>query len=88
MFNKTKKEYEDDDGRVICNMDVEGMRWHAKSIRPKDSNATKVLQGEQMTRSESWRYTWSAVLAGLLIVSVFSVTWVLFILFCTEIWFR
>jgi hypothetical protein len=41
-----------------------------------------------MTRSEARRFTWYAVLAGRLIVAVFSATWVLFALFCTQIWFR
>lgn len=82
----------DDDGRVICNMDVEGMRprsmqWLDKHIHREKSTARPVSQGEQLTRSETWRYAWSAVLSGLLIVLVFSVGWVLFILFCTEVWF-
>lgn len=87
MANKSKQ-YDDDDGRVICNMDVEGTRWHDKAIRRRENETRRVAQGNQMTRSEAWRYTWYAVLAGLLIVAVFAVTWVLFILFCTEIWFR
>jgi len=87
MANKPKQ-YDDDDGRVISSMDVEGMRWHDKTVRRREIETRRVAQGEQMTRSEAWRYTWYAVLAGLLIVAVFAVTWVLFILFCTEIWFR
>jgi len=88
MIGKQKKQYEDDDGRVICNMDVEGTRWHDKAVRRKKQAARKMPSGEQMSRSEVWSYTGSAVLAGLLIVMVFSVTSVLFTLFCTEIWFR
>ncbi len=88
MIEKPNKQFEDDDGRVICNMDVEGMRWHDKSVRRREQAARKMPSSEQLTGSETWRFTWSAVLAGLLIVSVFSVTWVLFILFCTKIWFR
>ena len=34
MANKPKQ-YDDDDGRVICNMDVEGMRWHDKRVRAR-----------------------------------------------------
>ena len=87
MMNKPKQ-YDDDNDRVICNMDVDGMRWHDKGIRREKYATRKVAQGERMTRSEAWRYSWYAVLAGLLIASVFSVTWVLFILFCTKVWFR
>ena len=87
MANKLKQ-YEDDDGRVICNMDVEGMRWHDKRVRRESREARRVSQGDQMTKSEARQFTWYAVLAGMLIAAVFSVTWILFILFCTKIWFR
>ena len=88
MIGKQKKQYEDDDGRVICSMDVEGTRWHDKTVRRKKRAVRLLPSGEQMTRSEVWSYAGSAVLAGLLIALVFSVTWVLFTLFCTQIWFR
>ena len=87
MANKPRQ-FDDDDGRVICNMDVEGMRWHDKRVRRESREARRVIQGDQMTKSEARQFTWYAVLAGLLIATVFSVTWVLFILFCTEIWFK
>lgn len=88
MVEKMKKEIVEDDGRVICNMDVEGMRWYDKGARRKDFEGRKTPVGDQLTRSEARRYTWSALLAALSIVAIFSVSWVLFILFCTEIWFR
>ncbi len=88
MVKNTQKQYEDDDGRVICNMDVEGMRWFEKNARRNEQAARKIPQGNQMTRSEAWRYTWYSILAGLSIAAVFSVTWILFILFCTQVWFR
>ncbi len=87
-MNPQPKKYDDDDGRVICNMDLEGMRWHDKAARRKKTATRQVSQGEQMTRSEARRYAWYAVQAGLLIASVFSVVLVLFVLFCTQVWFR
>ena len=86
-MNHQTKQNDDDDDRVICDMDVDGMRWHDKNIRREKYATRKVTQSEQMTRSEIQRFTWYAVLAGLLIALVFSVTWVLFILFCTKVWF-
>ncbi len=83
-----QKKYEDDDGRVICDMDIEGLPWHDKRVSRENRAARNQAQAGQMTRSEARRYTWYAILAGLLVVSVFSVTWILFVLFCTEIWFR
>jgi hypothetical protein len=82
------KQYEDDDGRVICNMDVEGMRGHGKRMKRELQVHRASIPGEQITRSEARRYTWYSMLAALLIVGVFSVTWILFTLFCTLIWFR
>jgi hypothetical protein len=81
--------YEDDDGRTVCNMDVDGMPWHDKRVRREEKASRRAApQGEQMTRTEARIFTWYAVLAGLLVALVFSVVWVLFILFCTQIWFR
>jgi hypothetical protein len=82
------RQYDDDDGRVICDMDLDGMRWNAKTIRREENKKRNPPQGNQMTKSETLRYVWYSVLSGLLIASVFSITWVLFILFCTKVWFR
>lgn len=82
------KKYEDDDGRVICDMDIDGLPWHDKRIRRENRAARNQVMEGQMTKSEARRYTWYAILAGLLVVSVFSITWILFVLFCTKIWFR
>lgn len=90
-MNSKTKQYEDDDGRVICSMDVEGMRWRnlkaRREMQPENA-AFKSPRGDQLSRSEARRYNWYAVLAGMVVVSVFSVTWILFILFCTQIWFK
>lgn len=85
---REQKQYDDDDGRVICNMDVEGMPWHNKRARRQASAVQAVPQGEQLTDAEARQYTFHAVLAGLLIVGVFALTWVLVILFCINVWFR
>jgi hypothetical protein len=91
-MKKQPRQYDDDDGRVICSMDVDGMRWHDRRIRREQRDERRsrrpVPPGEMMTRSEARLYTWYAVLAALTIVAVFSVTWVLFTLFLTEVWFR
>lgn len=80
--------YDDDDGRVICSMDVDGMRLHDKQVRRDERSARRITTADQMTRAEARRYNWYSVLAGLLIASVFSATWILFVLFCTKVWFR
>ncbi|HPO59060.1 MAG TPA: hypothetical protein PLV53_09470 [Anaerolineaceae bacterium] len=88
------RDYEDDDGRVIVNMDVEGMRWHDRrsssgSNRPDFPIVRRGgLRGDELTESETRRYTFYALLAGLVVVLVFAATWVLLVLFMTQVWFR
>lgn len=86
------KQYDDDDGRVIVNMDVEGMKWHDRGVRREARAAkraeTAASQGPQMTKAEARRFTWYAVLAGLTIVGVYAVVWAVLLLFMTQVWFR
>jgi hypothetical protein len=84
------KEFDDDDGRVICDMDVDGMRWHDRRVK-KEKRAerrTSLPAGDRMTKSEAKRFTRYAVLAALTIVAVYAVVWAVVILFMTQIWFR
>jgi len=87
-MNRNKQQYDDDDGRVICSMDVDGMPHRFR--RPSDPiQARKDIPGnEQLTKSEAKRFTAYALLAVLLIGTVFSATWILFTLFLTKILFR
>jgi hypothetical protein len=93
-MGKEPKKYDDDDGRVICDMDVEGMPWHDRQVRREkraERRAQKKVrgsQGVQMTKSEARRFTWYAMLAGLTIALVFSAVLILFTLFSTQIWLR
>ncbi|MEL7645342.1 MAG: hypothetical protein AAGU04_03615 [Anaerolineaceae bacterium] len=87
MRNQTKQ-YDDDDGRTIIDMDVDGMPWHARRVRRERREATQAQHPDQMTKAETRAYTSSALLAALLIWVVFAAAWALLILFCTQIWFR
>ncbi len=83
---------DDNDDRVICRMNVEGMprgiAWNFVRRRREQPAAWPVSQPGQLTRSEARRYTGYSALAGLLVVIIYAVILVLFILFCTHIWFR
>lgn len=87
-----KKQFDDDDGRVIVNMDVEGMRWHNRSERRENSSPKKTPARQTympgLTRSEARLYTRYSLLTAGLIGLVFSGIWVLFTLFCIYVWFR
>ena len=89
-----RKEYDDDDGRTIVNMDVEGMpdsSWsamiHKRSRREdREEMKKKIADGEALTRSEARRYTFYAVLAGLTVVGVVGGGVVLFIFILWLFW--
>lgn len=91
-MKEKRKQYDDDDGRVVCSMDVEGMRWHDRRVRREERMAARaaqaVPQGEPLTKAQTRQYAFSAALAGLVVVGVFASAWVLFILFCTQVWFK
>lgn len=78
------KEHADDNGMVIVDMNVEGAPWYNKERRNKITNAPT----QQLTRSEARRYNFYAILAGLLVVFVFSATWILLTLFLTQVLFK
>lgn len=87
-----KKQYDDDDGRTIVDMNVDGMPWydrqHDLGLAPKNGTSQPSPQGTGLTDREFRLYTWSAVKAGLLVASVFALTWTLLVLFLTKIVFR
>ena len=80
---------EGDDGRTIVNMNVEGMPWYSPG-GPASGEKEKERDGREpaLTREESRYYTWGAVRAALLVVGVMCAGIILFVLFCTEIWFK
>lgn len=86
MARKPSKQYDDDDGRTIVDMNVEGMRWYdAQQRRQSRAEARAELQqridrGEALTRRETLRYTFYATLAGLAVVGFVAGGTVLFIL--------
>ena len=90
-----RKEYDDDDGRTIVNMDVEGMpdsSWtamiHKRSRREdREELRQKVAEGVQLTKSETRRYTWYAILAGLTVLGVVGGGTVLFIFILWLLWY-
>ncbi|HPF54397.1 MAG TPA: hypothetical protein P5116_07190 [Eubacteriales bacterium] len=86
------KQYDDDDGRTIVNMDVEGMPWYDRRINRENRKEAKaelerkVAAGEALTRAESRRYSFYAVLGALTVVGVIGGGVVLFILLLWLLW--
>lgn len=87
-MSKEKRHYEDDDGRVICEMDLDGMPYRLKRTSDHTDASANKAQGEPLTRSEARRFTANALLAVLLVGAVFAGTWILLTLFLTKVLFR
>lgn len=83
---KKRKTYEDDDGRVIANMNVDGMPWYIRDNRPQVQRPAG-NSGEKLTKEEERVMLWGAMKAGLLVAGVFILGALLFILFCLYVWF-
>ena len=81
----SRKKYADDDGRVIANMNVEGMPDYSPHQPLTDSSGQEL---PPPTKAELRSLTLHALLAALAIAGVFILAMFLFILFCTEVWFR
>ena len=78
---------EEDDGRTIADMNVEGMPWYRErrnDIPPVSSSGP----GSDHTPEQMRMYRWAAIKAGLFVALVFGIVFFLFILFCDVIWFR
>jgi len=92
-----KREYRDDDGRVIASMNVDGMPWYSEK-HADGPGASSEYQGNvspdaintapKMTRRENLAFMSGVLRAALLAALVFIGGLFLFILFCVNIWFR
>ena len=84
---RKRRTYEDDDGRVIASMNVDGMPWYQRSPR-QSSPSGQASNFEDLTKEETREIIKGALKASLLIAGIFIVAMFLFILFCIFVWFR
>ena len=86
------KQFEDDDGRTIADMNVDGMPWYQRGQRTQrraEERAAlreKIERGEALTRRQTLRYTFYAVLAGLTVVAVVGGGTTLFVFLLWLLW--
>lgn len=78
-----KKQYDDDDGRVIVPMDVPGIRSR-RTLRGAKADA--VRPGTNATRKEAMHVAFNATLAALFIAGVMMASVGLVVLFLTLVW--
>ena len=94
MKKRNKKVYDDDDGRVISPMNVDGMPWNrgAMTERPnKENNQNSESQSDneiELTAKEKRAMMGGVFAAAFLVAGVFILAGFLFILFCLNVWFK
>ena len=82
-----RKLHDDDDGRVIANMNVDGMPWYQRSERFERNKREQASDFSDLTKEETREIVKGAMKASLLIAGVFILAMLLFILFCLYVWF-
>ena len=82
-----RKLHDDDDGRVIANMNVDGMPWYQRSERQMWGRSKHSSDFSDLTKEETREIVKGALKASLLIAGIFILAMLLFILFCLYIWF-
>ena len=91
MSKRKKKEYDDDDGRVISPMNIDGMPWYTekKSIfgGKKKEKEERPIDDVPLTKSETRAMMGGVFAAALLVAGIFALAGLLFILFCIYVWF-
>lgn len=92
MAQKGRREYDDDDGRTIVPMNVDGMPWYTGGFTPPhapdESPETQEPKRPPISREERRGYVGAAVGAALLIAAIFGVVYGLFLLFCRFVWLK
>lgn len=92
IMARKQKQYEDDDGRTIVDMNVEGMPWYQadrrreERLRKKEELDEKIARGEALTTKQTLRYTWYALLAGFAVLGFIGGGIVLFVLLLYLVW--
>ena len=86
MFKKKdKKTYDDDDGRVVAPMNVDGMPWYRKG-KPLDTEShDSGSKQPPLTKREALGLILNGALAGLTIALILGGLGALFILFLTNV---
>lgn len=88
---KQRRTHEDDDGRVIAKMNVEGMPWHRPGPKDEQKSAPgsePAASREPLSRRDTVKIMLASMKWALLFSLVFSVIMVGFVLFCVFVWFK
>ncbi len=84
-MKKNKKTYDDDDGRVIANMDLDYMPWYARKRKPMIKSHNEELN---LSAKETFKILMKALLSGIAVGFIVIGIAFLIIIFCLYVWFR
>lgn len=87
MKKRKKKVYDDDDGRVISNMNVEGMPYY-RDTKPFGNEGEPSDSDLDLSQSERRAMIGGVFAAALLVAGIFALVGTLFLLFCTKVWLK
>ena len=90
MKKRKKRIYDDDDGRTIASMNVDGMPWNrgGADLAPSDAEKDETREELMLTASEKRAMAGGVFAAAFLVAGVFILAGFLFILFCVKVWLR
>ena len=101
MNKRNHRQYDDDDGRTICDMNVPGMPWYERDQkrarrderraqrRSVQTSAPQYVHdegGQPLSLRERMRNAFSVALAGLTVFVVIGGAMLLFMWFCMHVW--
>lgn len=87
-MKKKKREPFIDDGRVIANMNVEGMPWYKGIPDTSGASDSKKQVPIELTAQEKRAMMRGVMSAALLVTFIFVTVFALFIVFCIFVWFK
>ena len=89
-----RKKHDDDDGRVIAPMNVDGMPWYSGAPREEKKEEQHLPDDlipprqEPLTGAEKRAFTFGVLKAAMLVAGVFILAYLAFLLFCVFVWFK
>lgn len=81
---KKRREYDDDDGRQIADMNVDGMPWHLR--KSSSSSGSQNDEPVELTREERRSLYGGVLKAVLLVAAAFIGVYFLVVFLLTRIW--
>ena len=80
----SRRKYDDDDGRVVANMNVDGMPWYSPPRPELESSSDN--GPTELTRKETFWMLMGAMKAGLVVAGILSLALIIAVGICLLLW--